>query len=480
MSAASPPGPLHGLARSDDTGPTDPAASIEALTLRMADLCAGAVDSFEVVAGLEADGINDEVAGRYGHPHVFALAQVLYQRTERRPGVPAPPPDPWTGQVWRQLLRGVLFGLPGLCYATAAPAPARPGGSVVLLLSLLLSWSVSQGVAYLAYVRLGQGDRTAAARVMRHGLTAAGLIVPPIVALAAVLLDVGTPVTVLALGQCVYLLAATAALVGGAEPWLLLALLPGAAASTAQLAGAQIRPVVWVAWAVTVAATVGLAVACTAASDGARSPRDSGQSRADVTTALPYALFGLLAGGLLTFSAVPALLGLTRPSQATSVAVVALSLSMGFAEWILLGYRRRLRRVSLTRSSLGSFALVARVALVAAIAGYLFALMALAAAIAVPAGLVGGLHWGPAAPWIAGGHLCLGGAFFVALLLQSSGRSRARMRMVLIAFTAALTTEAVASSIGDPWVVQCAAAAMLFGVLCTYALVVLAKATPHR
>src|SRR5262245_24978733 len=125
MSAASSPDVLRGL-----PVPGKPSESVEALRLRMAERCAGAVDAFEVAAVLEADGINDEGAGKYGHPHVFALARDLYERAERRPAVPAPPPDPWTGQVWRQLLRGVLFGLPGLCYATATPASAGPGAVV--------------------------------------------------------------------------------------------------------------------------------------------------------------------------------------------------------------------------------------------------------------------------------------------------------------------------------------------------------------
>lgn len=478
MSGTARPGRLHGLAHRGDP---DAAASAEALAARMADLCAGAVDAFEVVAGLEADGINDEEAGRYGHPHVFALAQDLYRRTERRPAVPAPPPDPWTGQVWRQLLRGVLFGLPGLCYAAAAPAPARAAESVILLLGLLLSWPLSQGVAYLAYVRLGQGDRPGAARVMRQGLTAAGLVVPPVVALAGVLAGAATPVTALAVGQCVYLLAATAALVGGAEPWLLLALLPGAAASIAELAGARIRLIVWAAWALTVVATTGLAIACTRAPGDARPRPHAGRWRAGARAALPSALFGLLAGALLTFPAVPVLLGRARPSPATTVAVVALSLSMGFAEWILLRYRRRLRRALLTRGGLRSFARAARAALVTAVACYLAALAGLAAAIAVPVGLAGHPHWSPApAAWIAGGHLCLGGAFFVALLLLSSGRSRGRTRVVLAAFAAALAAEAPTSLVAEPGVVQCAAAALLFGALCAYALVALARATPHR
>ncbi|HEV7935689.1 MAG TPA: hypothetical protein VGP70_25655 [Actinomadura sp.] len=484
MTATLPPGALRGL---PGPGDRDPGDSVEALMRRMEELCAGAVDSFEVAAGLEADGLNDEGAAQYGYPHVFALAEDLYERTERRPANPEAPPNPWAGEVWRQLLRGMLFGLPGLCYATATPALTKPGGSVVLMLSLLLSWSTSQGVAYLAYVRLGRGNRPAAAHVMRRGLTVAGLVVVPVIVVAGGLLDAGGAATALAVAQCVYLLTATVALVSGAEPWLLLALLPGAVVSTVQLAlGGPVRPVVWIAWAVTIAATVGLAVHRTAASGPAGRASAGGRVEwADVTMAVPYALFGLLAGGLLTFSTVSTLLGRSRPSHATAVAVLALSLSMGFAEWILVSYRRRMHRALLSRSSVESFARAARATLVAAVAAYLFVLTGLAVAIAGLAGLSGYLPRDPAGsaatPWIAGGYLGLGGAFFVALLLQSCGQIRA----VLVTCASALVVEvlaaeAVASSAGNPWMVQFAVACALFWALLAYAFIVLGRATSHR
>ncbi|GAA2078669.1 hypothetical protein [Actinomadura alba] len=479
MTAAMPPGALRGL-----PAPGDPDAgdSLEALTRRMEELCAGAVDPFEVAAGLEADGLNDEGAGQYGYPHVFALAEDLYERTERRPATPEALPNPWSGEVWRQLLRGMLFGLPGLCYATATPALTRPGGSVVLMLSLLLSWSASQGVAYLAYVRMGRGDRPAAARVMRHGLTATGVVAVPVIVATAVLLDAGGAATALAVGQCVYLLAATVALVIGAEPWLLLALLPGAVASTVQLAaGGPVRPVLWIAWAVTITATVCLAVARTAGPGSAGGDTAGGRvDRSDAAMALPYALFGLLSGGMLTFPTVSTLLGRSEPTAATSVAVLALSLSMGFAEWILVSYRRRMHRTLLGHSSVRGFALAARATLAAAVAAYLVVLTALAVAIAGLAGLNGDLLRDSAGPatttWTAGGYLGLGGAFFVALLLQSCGRIRA----VLAGCASALAAETVASHAANPWVVQFVVACGLLVALLTYAFVVLGRATSHR
>jgi hypothetical protein len=126
------------------------------------------------------------------------------------------------------------------------------------------------------------------------------------------------------------------------------------------------------------------------------------------------------------------------------------------------------------------FVRAARATLVAAVVAYLLVLMGLTVAITGLAGLGGHLPReladASATSWTAGGYLGLGGAFFVALLLQSCGRIRA----VLVTCAAALTTEAVASGVADPWVVQFAVAGGLFGVLSAYAFVVLGRATSHR
>jgi hypothetical protein len=144
-----------------------------------------------------------------------------------------------------------------------------------------------------------------------------------------------------------------------------------------------------------------------------------------------------------------------------------------------------MHRALLGRSSVESFARAARATLVAAVAAYLFVLTGLAVAIAGLAGLSGYLPRDPAGsaatPWIAGGYLGLGGAFFVALLLQSCGQIRA----VLVTCASALVVEfmvaeAVASSAGNPWAVQFTVAWALFGALVTYAFVVLGRATSHR
>ncbi|WP_242887576.1 hypothetical protein [Actinomadura litoris] len=445
---------------------------------RMADLCGNAVDPLEVTAGLEADGINDDGARRYGHTDVFALAEDLYDRSPRHPPVPEAVEAPWRAVPWRHLLRGVLFGLPGLCFFAAEPVLARSAAGVLLVVSLLLSWTLSQGTAYLGYIRLGLGNRAAAARVLRYGLAAGVLVVMPVTALAGAVLAAGPAATGLALGLCGYLLSAMVVQVHNGERRLFLALMPGAASVIVYLAlhglgtPTAVPPWVWGSWLTTLLATVVLAIVATA---GAGRPAGRVATLRDVVSALPFAVFGLLTGGLLTFTLLCAIAGRPVPSGATTVAVLSLSLSMGVAEWILYVYRRRVHDLLRVHTDIAGFARAARAALAGALARYLASLTALVAAIAPLAGL----PLTAATLRILLGFVGLGGAFFIALVLQACGR----VGVVIAASASALLTE-VASAVGvpgaDPGTVQMAVAAGLLLVLMVYAGTVLARATSHR
>ncbi|MFI0404463.1 hypothetical protein [Actinomadura sp. 3N508] len=503
------------------------AGDIEALRERMADLCASAVDPLEVTAGLEAEGINDEAAQKYGHPDVFALAEDLYARTPRRPRPPGATVAPWQAVPWRHLLRGVLFGMPGLCYIVGTPMLHGRADNVLLVFSLLLSWMMSQGTAYLGYVWLGFGNRTAASRVLRYGLAAGLLIVVPATVAAGVAAGAGGRAIALSAGLCGYLLAATVAQVNGAEIRLFLAMLPGVGAvmiylagngwtlptgrldgttevvpGTAESVGLETMPgieavpgtaaasgavpgTVWIAWAVSLAATIALAIACT--SEAGRlwrrrggvqgGPAMSGPvvTRRDVAAALPFALFGLLTGGLLTFTLLCALVGRPVPPGTTTVAVLSLSLSMGIAEWILYAYRRRVHELLVTHTGMAGFARSARAALAVALARYAASAVVLIAVAAPLARL-------PTTAMTArtlGGFLALGCAFFLSLVLQACGR----VGVVLPVYTLALAAE-VAAALTLPHVtpstVQLLVSGALLVFLTTYAGRVLARVTSHR
>ena len=99
---------------------------------------------------------------------------------------------------------------------------------------------------------------------------------------------------------------------------------------------------------------------------------------------LPHAMFGVLAGLLLTFTAIATAAGrgVADPAAIGSAAAIIapLSLSMGAAEWLLLSYRRRAYLLLHKTSTVSAFAAGARRALGATVAGYLATLAALTAA----------------------------------------------------------------------------------------------------
>ncbi|WP_207936713.1 hypothetical protein, partial [Actinomadura sp. KC216] len=254
---------------------------------------------------------------------------------------------------------------------------------------------------------------------------------------------------------------------------------PGTAAASGAVPGT-----VWIAWAVSLAATIALAIACTSGAGRSRrrggvqsGPAMSGPvvTRRDVAAALPFALFGLLTGGLLTFTLLCALAGRPVPPGTTTVAVLSLSLSMGVAEWILYAYRRRIHRLLVTHTGMAGFARSARSALGVALARYAASAVVLIAVAAPLARL-------PATAMTArtlGGFLALGCAFFLSLVLQACGR----VGVVLPVYTLALAAE-VGAALTVPHVtpstVQLVVSGALLVFLTTYAGRVLARVTSHR
>jgi len=336
----------------------------------MRELLAGAVDALEVAAGLEAKGMSDKTARRYGDPDVFALAARLYECTVRRPAFTGPAANPWRSQEpkWRRggrhVLRGLLFGLPGMGYVAAAPLLDEPSTGLVLTLALVSCWPLGQGLAALACSRAAPA---ASRRVLRRGVLAGTAAMVPVCAALGAVLGAGPAVVALACAQSLYLLAATAALVTGGEVWLLLVLLPGLSVS---FAGPSWQ-LVLAGWTVTGMGVLALA------HERTRGGTATGMSWPSLRIALPYALFGLLVGGLLTFTLIAAYTGYGTPPAATSAAMVALSLAMGPAEWVLYDFRARGHELLQEARSLGEFALHVRVTLLELVVRFLAVLAVL-------------------------------------------------------------------------------------------------------
>ncbi|MFJ5609487.1 hypothetical protein ACIQCJ_08885 [Streptomyces sp. NPDC093221] len=124
-------------------------------------LIAGAVDEWEIAAGLEAHGVTDGAARRLRHRDVFGLAEELYARVPRavRRLEAAPGERERALPRWRT---GAAQAVPGAVCALAAGAP----GSVRLPLLAFVA------VVAWAAVRIGplRVERGAGAAVWTYGL----------------------------------------------------------------------------------------------------------------------------------------------------------------------------------------------------------------------------------------------------------------------------------------------------------------------
>lgn len=455
--------------------PAAPPLTVAALCEEFGEVCESAVDPLEIASALEFEGVSDlTVRERYGYPDVFSLASEMYIQVPRQPAEPPPPADPWQVPRLQPLLHGLLYGLPAVCFPAAAALLAGPGAHLALIIALLASWAASQGLASLGYLRLGRTmDREQAKRLLRYGMLAGLLLVSGILAVTAVTVNARAPVLVFGAGEAAYMLGACVLLVLGRERWLLAVLAPGVAGAAVFLVMGRppgLEHAAWAALAATPVLTLVVAWAVTR-------PRGPAAGRlivaAELRGAAPAAVFGLLAAGLLAFPVFAGAHGSGGVNTGALLATLPLSLSMGAAEWCLLGYRRRTRELLRSTQDLREFAWRSRLILAATVGQYLLAALALTAVttwIAIGTGLI--RPDGLLLPELLV-YLSLGGAMFLALALQALG-----VRAVpVIACAAALGFELLWRDLGLP--AQLVASGGLLLVLGGYAVVVLSRAVRH-
>ncbi|MFE7807445.1 hypothetical protein ACFU51_22840 [Streptomyces sp. NPDC057430] len=434
----------HGTPYADDP--------VGELADRLSALAAHAVHPDEIAAILESDGMTDDhIRLTYGRADSFALAEDIYARVERHhPRPEAAPAGPWHLGLAGCLLRGLVFALPGLAYVLGAPLLG--GASITpLLAGAVAGWVWNQALSHRAYSWLGLGDPAAAARALLLGAPA-GALLGSVVAFAAAG-PAESPTVVFAAGQALYLGAATVLLVLGRERALLCALSP--------LLGAV--PAFWYdlpdpvrAGLPALSLAAATAIAATTLRPGPlRRPRPG----PPLAASLPYGLFGLGSGLLVLYAG-------TGDALVTGAGpVVALTLSMGPAEWLL----HRFRSVSLARlrtlTTARAFRRGAAGNLVHCLGVYLAVLLALTA--------VGTLLW-PGAEALGGARLLglvlVGVVLWLGLLLQAFGAVRSAAAVCV----AAAATQTLAPGSGPA--VSGAAAAALAVLTCA----LLVRPTAHR
>ena len=452
---------------------------VDELADRFADLVAAAVHPDEIAALLESDGLSDEqIRERYGVPNSFALAEALYSRVPRRHPEPDDPGhDPWRTGLLGCLLRGLVFALPGFAHVLGAPLLTGPrgdlglpAGTVPLLAGALFGWTWNQGLSHRAYAWLGLGDRSAARRCLLLGapvgavlgaltaLTVAGTAAPSAVAFAA--------------GQSCYLGASTTLLVLGRERVLLAALAPMAAGALL----AMTRPV-------PPAASLALLLGSLAAVmllglwEVAPAVKELGDFFAPgaprPTASLPYALFGLGTGVLVLYAALGDVLAGEEHSAPAAPAAVALTLSMGPAEWLLYRFRSGSLAGLRATGTPGAFRRATTRTGVECLVAYLLVLLAL--------GLAATALW-PDTPALTAVRLAdlllLGLVLWTGLLLQSFG---AVLGTAAVCCTAALAqTVALLAHTSDPHGTALTVYATAAAVQAVLGCTLLGRATAHR
>ncbi|MFI0900137.1 hypothetical protein [Streptomyces sp. NPDC020983] len=139
-------------------------------------MLAGAVDAWEIAAGLEAYGVGDGEARRLRHRDVFGLAEELYARVPRAARVAAAPQRPAAGSVRLGGRAVAAHLLPGAGCVLAAGLPAA-AGPVAALVAVALWAALRRGPLRVAY---GAG-----AALWTYGLFAFALYGPQAVAVLA-------------------------------------------------------------------------------------------------------------------------------------------------------------------------------------------------------------------------------------------------------------------------------------------------------
>ncbi|MFI2607841.1 hypothetical protein [Kitasatospora sp. NPDC018619] len=459
---------------------------LDELAERLRDVCADAVHPYEIAAFLESDGLSDEQAALlYGRPDAFTVAEELFEKVERRyPGPSSEFANPWRADPWRCVVRGLVFALPGLGYllganlfATTRMRFGLPSGMLALSVATLVSWGFNQALAHRSYRWLGRLRRREAAVCLAVGAPAGALVA------AAAAYVVGGPLGALcfAAGQSCYLGAATVLLVLGREKFLLLALAPASVGAGVVLAADVPQLVRTVVLLASLVLAVGLAarelLVCIRGGE-----RESAGPRLPVRQEVPHLLFGLACGALTLIAGLgetlhQAVLTGGHPAQEASTtptgpAMIALTLSLGLAEWLLFRYRALAVAALRTSHTSGQFARRTGAILLGCLFIYLTTVAALDAAATV--------LW-PGAPALGvpqlGAMLLLGGSLWLALLLNAFGFS---WSTALVCLAAAVAESAGLLAGADPIVLQltgCGAAALVLTALAGPAL---GRTTQHR
>jgi hypothetical protein len=443
-------------------------APVDLLSRRLDAVCTHAVSPLEIAAALEADGITDAISrDKYGHDDVFALASALYVR------VPLRTSRRTAGRkslqtTSRSIARGLLFALPGLFFFVVVPMFSSSSAPAVMLLAVMAGWGLSQIMAILGHTLVGRGNGSSAGKVLGLMLIAGLALMCVGGAVAAFGTGWDRNLVTACCTQMLYVMAATVLLLFERDGLLWMSLLPGAAISTAYLAGNPLGlsrevAVSGVVLAMALAFASAIYAADRAYQEGPRSP--IGLGRQDLSTSLEFGTYGLLVAACLAAPMMRAvMIAGTNPSM-IAVATVPLMLSMGVAEWQLTRYVERRNRAMDAAHDIETFAHAAWRGLLISLGTHAAALLALSLVTVLGIFLTIGSIPGEALTLLAA-YLLLGAALFLALVLTSWGRISMVLPFMALAVAAiwltALSTHSTAEELTEYLLASAALAGCFF------------------
>lgn len=400
---------------------------VDELVERVARLAGTAIDTLQVAALLESQGVTDRAASEtYGYADVFRLADEVYARLPRT----AVPPfriethaDRW--QTWRELSHGLLYALPTVAYPAVLVGLDTRTLVVALVYATAVAWVWGMGVSWVGYRLLSLFGTGPAGRWLRLS-GAAGLLVVAAGGLAVrELLHVGSGLILLSVSQMGFQLAAGALLFYRLERWLVVMALPGLGFAVAYLVmgqprgfagvvvGAAVGSVVLAlgtAWAASLREAPPAGVAVPTAARG--TPRLG----REILGALPIVGYAVVCAGFLLFTDSQFVLARTE----LAVGATPLVLGMGALEWRARRFGEGSLRLLTRTYHPAEFGRRVRWLLLRGLGGSLLVLASLAALPLVllhQLGLLSGRG-----VLMTAAHVLLGGAYFLGFLLIGQRR----------------------------------------------------------
>jgi hypothetical protein len=206
---------------------------VDELVARVRGRATQAVDSLQIAAMLEADGINDRGARvEYGFADVFELAEDVF----RRLGGPVPrlrrmtEPRRGAARAWRDVSHGLLYLLPSALFPAVVAAVSPRALVAALVVAGGLGWFWAGGANWLAYQWLNRHDTRTAGRVLAWSSAAGILVAAGAGIVVGVVTHGGVAAAVIVPGVMAYQMASTLLLFYRRELWVAALLLPGAVA----------------------------------------------------------------------------------------------------------------------------------------------------------------------------------------------------------------------------------------------------------